>query len=259
MSGRFDKAAAARIARTLVHCARTAAFGTLEKDGAPTVSHLAVATDIDGSPIFLASDLAVHTHNVRRDPRASLLFAASEGESADVNTRARLTLVGTVREIDKTGTARQRLLRRHEGAALYVDFADMRLMRLETSRAHLVAGFGRITNVPAADLLADGAAARALGPIDEGACTHLDEDHADALALIATRLGAAPAGEWRAVGVDPLGLDLASPTHDTRVEYDAPLSEPGTLRVVLKRLTERAREAAPEEGETGAVQNGQKR
>ncbi len=90
--------------------------------------------------------------------------------------------------------------------------------------------------------------------MDAGACEHMNEDHLDALKVIAEVLGEAPEGEWRAVGVDPLGIDMVLATGGgaplrageiaARVEYDTPVGESHALRMALVTLTKRARAAA---------------
>ncbi|MEM6847789.1 MAG: DUF2470 domain-containing protein [Pseudomonadota bacterium] len=236
----FDTDSAATIARYLIHERCDAALGTLNKDGAPNVSHAAVATLTSGTPLVLMSDLAVHTHNVRRDARASLLFVAETAESADTNTRARLTLSGTMAPAPDRAYARHRFVRRHPDAEAYVDFGDMHLMMLQPDRAYLVAGFGRITTVAIQHLTAEAGAVATLAEIDKGACEHMDEDHADALAAMA---GAPEAiGEWRSGGCDPRGIDLVDTQGRTvRVEYAAPIDGPRALRKALKVLADEAR------------------
>lgn len=240
----FDRAAAAQLARRLVRTARDAALGTLGPGGAPHLSHVAAAGLADGAPVVLVSDLALHTRYLRCDDRASLLFVAGPGagEGADTNTRARLTVAGRMVEAPDRTAARARFVRRHPDAAMYVDFADMHLMRLEPERAHLVAGFGRIVGLETGDIVAPPAAGFA--EADESACAHMNADHRDALALMASVLAGAPAGDWRAVGVDPQGIDLCAGDRCVRVEFDAPLAEAGQLRGALKRLAERARASA---------------
>lgn len=241
MSDAFDEAAAARAARRLIHCARDAALGSLDADGAPNVSHIATATMVDGHPVVLMSDLAVHTRNVRRDARASILFVAPGGGGDDTGARARVTLSGRVAPLEDRQAARERFLRRHPDAAGYVDFADMHLMQFVPERAYLVAGFGRIVTLSADRIQspeADGLAA-----MDEGACRHMDEDHRDAMALLAVRLAGAPEGDWRAVGMDSRGIDIACGPLGARVEFDEPIASAGELRVALKRLTDAARRA----------------
>ncbi|MEM6762517.1 MAG: DUF2470 domain-containing protein [Pseudomonadota bacterium] len=238
----WSEEAAAREGRRLIHSASEAALGTLSEDGSPHVSHVACATLADGAPIILISDLALHTKNVDRDGRASLLFLAPP-DGDDTNARSRISVDGHLRPVADHGVARSRFLRRQPQAAGYIDFKDFRLMRLVPERAHLVAGFGRITSVPPLALVDDGAESKTLEEIDAGACEHMDDDHADALAVMATALGGGPDGVWRAVGVDRYGIDLGLGPMVVRVEYPEPLSDGMGLRKALKYLADQARAA----------------
>ena len=82
-------------ARTLVAQVSTGTLCTLalEPAGYPYGSFVTVAFD-DGAPIFLISQLAEHTKNLERDPRASLLVA--EGGSADPLANGRVTMIRSV-------------------------------------------------------------------------------------------------------------------------------------------------------------------
>src|SRR5262245_41328877 len=61
-------------AETLLCAARHGALATLLPDGQPYASLVACAASA-GAPVLLLSELAEHTRNLRRDPRASLLVA----------------------------------------------------------------------------------------------------------------------------------------------------------------------------------------
>ncbi|WP_421725443.1 HugZ family protein [Bauldia sp.] len=140
------------IARALVDDAETAALATLGDDGAPFASLVTVATTARREPTLLLSDLAVHTRNLKRDARASLLFTIPNDDDTDPLTRARLTVTGTIAP-DPDTASRDRFLQRHSEAAGYADFGDFAFYRLTVDRGHLVAGFGRIVEVSRADLL----------------------------------------------------------------------------------------------------------
>lgn len=248
----WTSADAARLARGLIHEAENAALGTLSADGGPHVSHVGCATLPDGAPIVLVSELALHTRNIRFDARASLLFVAPVGASADTATRARVTVDGRLDAVPDRDLARTRYLRRQPEAEQYADFADFSFMRMEPARAHVVAGFGRITDLYPADILATGPEADAVAAMDDGACRHMDEDHADAMALMANVLAGAPGGPWRAIGLDPLGIDLGSAERLVRVEFDAPATSAGEVRKALVELTRQARARAGEAAAPGA-------
>jgi putative heme iron utilization protein len=139
--------------RLLLAAARIATLGTLTGEGAPFASLVTVAPGGDGAPLMLLSRLAVHTQNLLRDPRASLLIAEERGPG-DPLTYARLTLTGAVVALGKDAAARESFLARHPDAASYADFADFDFYRFEIAAGHLVAGFGRISGVSQAELLA---------------------------------------------------------------------------------------------------------
>ena len=67
-----------------------------------------------------------------------------------------------------------------------------------------------------ADRMSDPAHAAALAEVEAGAVAHMNEDHADAFGLYATGLLGAKAGDWRAIGLDPDGLDMACLLYTSR-------------------------------------------
>jgi hypothetical protein len=105
----------------------------------------------------------------------------------------------------------------------------------------LVAGFGRIVDLAAPDILTDISDARALVEAEAEAIAHMNEDHADACRLYATRLLGAPAGDWRCVGVDPEGIELQQGRGALRLAFPQRVTGSGALRAVLKALADKAR------------------
>ena len=157
----FDPAIAAG---ALWRKAQQASLASLSGSGMPFNSWVGVAPDPRaGTIVLLLSDLAVHTANLKGDPRASLLIVGSSADigdnpadaSSDTDddplTLPRLTLVGHITLADDPDIAAPIYLDRHPGAAGYAGFADFRFYRFTPQSAHLVAGFGRIANIdPAA-------------------------------------------------------------------------------------------------------------
>lgn len=242
----FDPAATAR---RLMRAARHGSLATLRPGtGAPFASLVAVATLPGGAPVLLLSDLAVHTANLAADPRASLLVAtAGEGDllaAPRAGVEGRLVRLGAA-DPDHA-TARRRYLARHPEAAGYVDFTDFAFWRLDVAGAHVVAGFGRIAEVPAEGLATDLADADKLVTSEAGAVAHMNEDHADALALYATRLCGAPAGDWISTGLDPDGIDLMvrAGTATARLDFPERVVDSPALRGVLVQLAHAARAAS---------------
>ena len=210
---------AIREARRLLRIAATGSLATLDADGGPFASLVNVATTSAGEPVLLISDLAVHTRNLGRDHRASLLLVAPDDDPA----------------------SRGRYLARHREAAGYADFADFGFYRMTVTSAHLVAGFGRIVDLDRSDLLTDCSAAADLIAAEESAIEHMNTDHADALRLYATRLLGEDDGDWCLTGLDPDGLDLQAGSRRARLVFETPVTAPGALRHMLADLAGKAR------------------
>ena len=136
---------------------REGLFGSLATEGAggyPYVSLVGVAAMPDGAPLMLLSNLARHTINIRKDPRVSLLLT-EKPKAEDPLQAARLTVTGRVAPVEKN-EVRARYLIRHPEAAKYVDFADFGFWRLAVEHGHLVATFGKISDLTAEELLGTG-------------------------------------------------------------------------------------------------------
>lgn len=229
-----------RTARRVLRLAATASLATLDVRGGPFASLVTLATTAEGEPILLLSNLAMHTRNINRDARASLLCVAPGGETGDPLAGARLTISGMVCP-DSSPECRRRFLARHDEAAVYADFDDFSVYRLAVDTAHLVAGFGRIVDLAAADLLTDCSDCAPLLEAEAGAIEHMNRDHADALRLYATQLCGMPEGTWTATGCDPEGIDLRAGTLRARLGFPVKVTTAGDLRKALVDLAAKAR------------------
>lgn len=137
-------------ARALIRAADRAVLATT-LGGWPYASLVLPAVDAGGAPLLLLSDLAEHAKNLKADPRCSLLFDGTHG-LADPLTGLRVTVMGDARPVDDEALV-ARYVARHPSAEMYAGFGDFRLYRMSVSRAHVVAGFGRIRWIEAAALL----------------------------------------------------------------------------------------------------------
>ena len=108
---------------------------------------------------------------------------------------------------------------------------------------HLVAGFGRIVDLKPAEVLVDLAGAETLVAAETDILAHMNNDHADAVRLYATKLLGAADGEWRCVGCDPEGLELQLGRTALRLPFPQRVNSPGVLRQVLKQMADEARAA----------------
>ena len=136
-----------QIIATLIRTQRHAALGTL-RDGAPFVSMVAYAVQPTFDSFLLhLSQLSPHTKQLQADPRASLLITESDDDREDVQTLARITLLGSVAIVDKDSadyeSARTCYLKRLPASEMLFTFADFALYRLVPTEVRYIGGFAR--------------------------------------------------------------------------------------------------------------------
>jgi len=227
-----------RFARGLLRRADRAVLATrLGPEGWPYASLVLLAVDHDAAPLLLLSDLAEHSRALAVDARLSLLIDGTAGHD-DPLTGPRLTLLGTA-ERTLAPEAARRYLARHPAAGLYAGFADFHFYRVAVSRAHLVAGFGRIHWLEGAAL--GFSAAGMLAAHEADIVAHMNGDHAAAVELLATRLAGGAGTGWRMTGIDPEGCDFGRAGATVRIEFATPIDGPAAARAELVRLTRLAR------------------
>jgi putative heme iron utilization protein len=214
------KALAIADAKRLMRVARTGALATLDfETGLPLATLTGVASDFDGAPLFLLSELSRHTKNLGGDARASLLLT-NLAERGDPLNQPRLTLGGPV-TVHDDAAAKARYLRRNPKAKLYASFADFALRRMRIETVHFNGGFGRADALTVADLLTPAGDAAELLAAEDDLLKEVD-GLGDA-ALIKLAEGASAGRRvWRAAGLDAEGLDLSAGTRTARVSFAAP-------------------------------------
>jgi heme iron utilization protein len=232
------------IAKALLRTTRAGALATIDRNtGHPFASLVNIATDSDGSPLILISRLATHTANLEMDGRGSVLLAAAG--RGDPLAHPRLTLIGgfirLARDDADEPRARRRFLSRHPKSELYAGFADFAFWRLSVVSAHLNAGFARAADLTAADVLTPITGAGDLIAAEESAVAHMNEDHAEAVRLYATKLLGADNGTWRLTGLDPEGLDLGLGDATLRLPFPRRVATAIELRETLVELVRGAR------------------
>jgi putative heme iron utilization protein len=202
------------------------------------------ALDSTGRPIFLISNMAMHTQNLKAEPRASL-FIAQTATDGDLLGAARATLVGTAVPVpaEDLPTTRELYLARHENSRYWVDFADFSFFRLEPVDLYYVGGFGVMGWVEAEaytdatpDPLANAAA---------GILSHMNADHADSMILLARKHSSLEATEAAMTSVDRLGFTLRLKTAEgmkgTRINFPREVSNPQQTRQALVEMVNQAR------------------
>lgn len=226
--------------RALMRRGLKAALATCDAGcGRPHASLVTVASEPGGAPVFLISTLALHTQNLLKDSRACLLFDGTDG-LGDPLEGGRVSVFGRA-EASEDGAARRRFLARHPSAELYADFSDFAFYRLAIEGAHYVGGFGRIHDLTPEDLLIETTDAMELVAAEADIVGHMNADHADAVALYATRLLGAPDGDWRFAGCDPEGCDLVLGDRALRLTFPERITGPADIRATLVALVEEAR------------------
>jgi hypothetical protein len=226
----------AAAARHLVRSLDRASLAT-SMEGWPYASLVIVAADHDASPLLLLSRLAQHTKNLEQEPRVSLLYDGTAGHE-DPLTGARITVLGRAAR-DERPAAKERFVARHPSAAIYAGFGDFGLWRVQIERAHLVAGFGTIHWLEVDDLLRT--AEPALVEAEAEIVRHMNEDHAEAVELYATKLLGRTGGGWRLTGVDPEGADLRRGGEVARLDFSRPVRDAESARAELVRAVKEAR------------------
>lgn len=239
------------LARRLLRATDRASIATIRRgnagqEGWPYAALVLIAVDQDASPVLLISGLAEHTKDIARDDRVALLVDGTAGLDEPL-TGPRVTLLGRIARTDED-RHRARFLARHPGAAMYADFKDFGFYRVTVERAHLVGGFGRIHWIEGGALIDTVEAA--LADREADILEHMNSDHADAVALYATKLlGQKPAGEgmaWRLTGVDPEGCDLkilgeGGGGRVARLDFSRRIADADAARGELVRLVKQAR------------------
>lgn len=232
---------AAVMARRLVRRARSAALAsTLAGSGGHAyASFVTVATDLDGSPLLLLSDLAEHTRNLKADNRASLLVEAASRRS-NPQTGPRVTLIGRI-ERTENERHRHRFLTRHPAAAKYAAFSDFAAYRMDVERVHFVGGFAQARWVNGRDFVLPSATADAIAAAAPEVLAQVNADLQDTLDLaVASQLGRRGHG-WRLVAIDPEGFDFSRNNAFARLDFPTPVETPDGLRTELAKVADAAR------------------
>ncbi len=227
-------------ARIVLRSAKTGALGTIDQNtGHPYVSYATIATTIYGAPLFLTSDLALHTQNIRKDARISLMVHEA-GYSGDPLALGRTSLVGTA-NFDVSDNERQRYLSRNPEAKGYAEFPDFHFFSMNIEMIHFVGGFGRIYQVEPAAFLTSGQCSDDLVDAEADIIEHMNSDHNDVVQLFATKLLDADPDNWKISGCDVEGCDLVAHGKTLRLAFPKPLESLKNTRHAFVELAERAR------------------
>ena len=232
--------------RTLLSLAPFATLSTLSRKhpGFPFGSLMPFALDGGGRPIFLISSMAMHTQNLRNDPRCSL-FVAQAAADGDPLGAARATLVGEAEVVpeDEVGSVREIYLARHENSRYWVDFNDFSFFRLQPVDLYYVGGFGVMGWVEVSEY--ESAAPDPLATSAPGILAHMNADHVDAMILLARVHAGLEATEASMTSVDRLGFSLrlktAAGMKGVRINFLHPAANSQETRSELVDMVRQAR------------------
>ena len=232
--------------RTLVSQATLGTLSTCSRKhpGFPFGSLMPYALDSQGRPIFLISNMAMHTQNLNADPRASLFISQAAGDNDPLGV-ARATIMGQATAIaeEDLAAARTIYLAKHENSRYWVDFADFRFFRLELVDIYYIGGFGVMGWVEAREY--ETASPDPLLPAAAGIIAHMNADHTDAMILLARNYAGIEATEAAMTAVDRLGFYLRLRTADgmkgTRLNYPGEVRTSEEARKALVEMVRRAK------------------
>lgn len=232
-------------ARTLLEAASAGTLCTLAREpaGHPYGSLVTFALD-EQRPIFLLSELAEHTQNLRGDRRASLLV--SENGPGDALANGRVTLLGECLPASdaERDSARAAYLERHPSAAGYASFGDFSFWALEVAAVRYIGGYGRMSWVEASAWRA--AKPDPIAPDARAILDHMNQDHSDALPLYLRAFTAlSDVARVEMSSIDRLGFELSvmsgQGTQTVRLAFHEPITSKNDARKALVALLREAR------------------
>jgi len=232
--------------RTLLSLASVATMSTLSRrhEGFPFGSLMPFALDSSGRPIFLISNMAMHTQNLKADPRCSL-FVGQVGTDGDALGAARATLIGHAEPVpdDEIASIREKYLARHENSRYWVDFADFSFFRLQLVDLYYVGGFGVMGWVQAKDY--EQASPDPLAEAASGILAHMNADHVEAMILLAKSHAGVETTEATMTSVDRLGFTLRLKTSEgmknARINFPNEVAKPQQTRRELVEMVRQAK------------------
>ncbi len=221
-----------------------------EHGGWPFGSVTPYALSATGDPIVLLSELAEHTHNLRADPRSSLLVCDSKAIEHP-QAGARVTLLGraSVPGDSEAKAAMAAYLVRFpeskEHSAAHAFFAHV----LRVEHVRWIAGFGTMGWADrGAWAPVSASSSDPIAPHAHAICAHMNEDHSSALLELATRVAGTKSTDARMTNIDTCGIDVIvtpekGPPKRVRIPFDQPLSSPEAVREAVIAMLAKVRGA----------------
>ena len=233
--------------RTLLSGLSTGTLSTASRKhpGFPFGSLMPFALDAAGRPLFLISNMAMHTQNLRADPRASL-FLSPDRRRRRRPPRQRPRHPRRRSHTHPAGRPSRRpraLPRRSRKQPLLGRLRRLQLLPPHPIDLYYVGGFGVMGWVTAEDYAA--AEPDPLAPAAAGILSHMNADHVDSMILLASTHAGLTATAAVMTSVDRLGFTLRLTTADgikgARINYPAEARNPTAVRQALVAMVQHAR------------------
>jgi putative heme iron utilization protein len=132
--------------QALIDLAKGGTIATLSSDykGTPFGTPAPYALDSEGRPVIFLSNLAIHTKNLAKNPKCSIMVLKEDKE--DPFNSARVTFIGKIVKVGKDERAayKKLFLAKQKAAEDFIDFGDFNFYRLEIESIFYVGGFGDI-------------------------------------------------------------------------------------------------------------------
>jgi heme iron utilization protein len=220
-------------------------------EGYPFGSVVPYALDERGRPVLLLANIAAHTANLRKDPRASL-FVRQPRLEGDPQKGWRLTLMGTLRRLVINDDEGQRVTE-EEHAHVHARYAERVPEVVEYQRTHgfdywrfeemvkvrYIAGFGKICWLEGDDLLRLPLSAEVAGVV-----LHMNDDHVENMREMCLGLYGLEAERVEMTRLDSAGFFLRTEGPDRLLRFSFGREvDAAELRPAVIDVLRRARQA----------------
>jgi putative heme iron utilization protein len=127
-------------------------LGTIDVQGNPHNSYAPFVMDKEKKIYFLASELAIHTEHLLKNPYASVLFIEDESKTKQIFGRCRLNFNCNVEEIKRYEPEWKEITSQLENrfgeiVTMITSLSDFHLFKLIPKKGRFVMGFGAIYEI----------------------------------------------------------------------------------------------------------------
>jgi putative heme iron utilization protein len=142
--------------RRLMASQQTLLLATASPEDLPDISYAPFIRDLDGHFYIFISELATHTANLQRNPKASVMLIRPESESGNLFARERAVFQCRVKEINQNETRyslQLDMLQDRFGPVVNLlrSLPDFHLFELCPESGRYIAGFGRAFRISIED------------------------------------------------------------------------------------------------------------